>query len=137
MDFTKVTQEISKIVTEYGKAKNPMPDYLMELYRRLTGYLWFYSEYVADVKGEYNQKYFRRKIETIREKDNLVKRGLAVNKAEIESMLSTEEQFNLEMEAESLSYRADLLLKQGNRVSDCLRTHISFLKKEREQTDNN
>ena len=135
MDFQKVSSEISKIIVEYEKAKNPFPDYLMELYRRLTGFLWYYSEFVADTKGDYNRKYFIRKIETIREKDRLVKGNLAVNRAEIEALLSTEEQFLAEIEAESLAYRVDLLLKQGNRVADCMRSEISLIKKEREQTE--
>jgi hypothetical protein len=135
MEFQKITSEISRIIVEYNKALNPMPDYIMELYRRLTGYLWYYSEYVSDAKGDYNQKYFIRKIETIREKSRLVKENLAVNRADIEAMLATEDQFMEEIEAESLSYRADLLLRQGNKVAECMRTHISLLKKEREQTD--
>jgi hypothetical protein len=135
MNFDKILAEINQIVTWYGKHKNPNPGDLMDQYRKLTGYLWYYAVYVAETKTEYNQKYFIRKIETVREKDRLVKSKLAVNKAEIEAMLSTETQFLLEMEAESLAYKADLLLKQGNRVCDAIRTHISLLKKEAEQNE--
>jgi len=134
MNFEKVLDEINKVVIWYGKTKNPNPSDLMEQYKKLSGYLWFYASYVADVKGEYNQKYFIRKIETVKEKDRLVKKDMAVNRAEIEALLATEDQYFVEMEAESLAYKADLLLKQGNRVADCIRTNISLLKKEAEQS---
>ena len=65
---------------------------------------------------------------------NLVKSKLAVNKAEIEAILTHETDFMMEVEAESVVYRADLLLKQGNRVAECMRTEISFLKQEKQQS---
>lgn len=137
MDYNKVMDEIGKIVNDYCKAKNPTPVQIMEWYRRLSGYLWHYATFVADVKAEYNSKYFIRKIETVKEKDRLVKANLAVNKAEIEAMLSTETQFFIEMEAESLAYKTDLLLRQGNKVCEAMKSHISLLKKEMEQSNDN
>jgi len=135
-DFEKIINRITEIVQWYGKNNNPTPDTLMDAYKKITGYLWYFAEHVASTKGEYNQAYFMRKIETIREKDRLVKMKMAVNKADIEAMLSTEDQFMIEIEAETIAYKADLLLKQGNKVADCMRTHISLLKTEKDQTEN-
>jgi hypothetical protein len=135
MNLESLLAAIGKIVTEYNKSKNPSPAQLMEWMKKLTGYSWYFAGYVADVKAEYNGKYFIRKIEAVKEKDRLVKSGLAVNKSEIEAMLSTETAFYIEMEAESLAYKADLMLKQANRVCDTIRTNISLIKVEREQSN--
>ena len=125
--------EIDKIVKWYAKGTHTGAE-IIESYKRLTGFLWFFASIVADAKDEYNNKYYVRKIETARTKMNLVKSKLAVNKAEIEAMLEHETDFMIEMEAESVVYRADLMLKQGNRVAECMRTEISFLKQEKQQS---
>jgi hypothetical protein len=107
---------------------------IIEAYKKLTGYLWFFASIVADAKDEYNTKYYIRKIETARTKMNLLKTGLAVAKSETEAMLDNEDHYLIEMAAEGVVYRADLMLKQGNRVAECMRTEISFLKQERQQS---
>lgn len=135
MKTETVIQAIDNIVKWYGKTKNPSPDQLIENYKKITGYLWFFADIVATAKDEYNQKYYLRKIETVRSKMNLIKKGMAVNKADAESMLEHEDIYMTEIEAESIVYRADLLLRQGNRVADCIRTEISWLKQEKQQNE--
>jgi hypothetical protein len=134
----KITEEIGKIVTWYAKTK-PNETQLIELLDnidRLTALLWLYADFVAEAKVEYNRKYFVRKIEVSREKMNLVNSGLDMNKAETEAMLAKELEFEMEQEAEAVCYKADLLLKQGNRVVDAMRTRISFYKQEKQQSAN-
>ena len=129
-----IISKIDEIVKWYAKAK-PTPEQIIEAYKKLTGYLWFFAEIVADAKDEYNNKYYMRRIETARSKHNLIKTGLAVAKADVEAMLENEEIYNIELEAESIVHRADILLKQGNRVAECMRTEISFLKQEKQQSN--
>ena len=133
MKTEAIIREIDGIVKWYARSK-PSGAYIIEAYKKLTGYLWFFAEIVTEAKNEYNNKYYIRKIETARTKMNLVKSKLAVNKAEIEAILTHETDFMMEVEAESVVYRADLLLKQGNRVAECMRTEISFLKQEKQQS---
>ncbi len=49
-------------------------------------------------------------------------------------MLAKEDEFYQEIEAETLAYKADLMLRQGNRVAEAMRTEISYRKQEREQS---
>jgi|SaaInlV_200m_DNA_2_1039689.scaffolds.fasta_scaffold16289_1 hypothetical protein len=133
MKTEAIIREIDGIVKWYARSKPTGAD-IIEAYKKLTGYLWFFAEIVTEAKNEYNNKYYIRKIETARTKMNLVKSKLAVNKAEIEAILTHETDFMMEVEAESVVYRADLLLKQGNRVAECMRTEISFLKQEKQQS---
>jgi len=136
MDYSQVIKDIGEIINWYHKTKLPLPDVLMDQYRALTTLLCSYATYAADIKDEYNVKYFMRKIGMLREQQNLIKTGLAVNKAEIESLLATEDQFNLEQAAEAEAYRVDLFLRQANKVADCMRSHLSLIKKEIENENN-
>lgn len=137
MKIEKVVHEIDKIVRWYATDENHTPDELFKEYTRLTGYLWFFADYVAGQKWAYNAAYFTRKIGVIREQSNLVKTGLAVNKAEAEATLANEDQYKIELEREAEAYRAELLLRQGNRVADCMRSKLSYMKKEIEQSTTN
>jgi len=130
MGYDQVIRQVGEIINWYHRTADPTPEQLMDQLRRLVTLLFSYSSYASQTKEEYNGKYFIRKIETIKEKDRLIKNKLAVNKAEVEAMLATEQQFLLEMEAEALAYRADMLIKQANRVADTMRSHLSLLKKE-------
>ena len=133
MKTEAIIKEIDGIVKIYAKSKLT-PDQIIETMKKLNGYLWFFAEIVAMAKDEYNNKYYIRKIETARTKMNLIKTGLTVSKADVEAMLENEDIYMVEMEAESLVYRADLLLRQGNRVAECMRSELSLMKQERQQS---
>ena len=133
MKTESVVEAINSIVKNYAKQKMSGAQ-IMEEYKKLTGYLWFFASIVADAKDEYNNKYYVRKIETARTTQNLIKTKLAVNKAGIEAMLEHETDWMIEVEAESVVYRADLLLRQGNRVAECMRSELSLMKQERQQS---
>ena len=135
MKIEQIVERITKIVVWYVKTK-PNETQIVELIDKmdeLSGLLWMFADYTADAKGEYNTRYFTRKIDVAKEKMNLIKSGLAVNKAEIEAMLSGELAYQIEQEAEAICYKADLLLRQGNRVTEAMRTRISYYKAEKHQ----
>ena len=133
MKFETIIKRIGDIVTWYVKTKPNETNVtkLIDKLDELSGLLWLFADFTADAKLEYNSKYFVRKIETAREKHNLVKNGLAVSKAETEALLSKELEYQMEMEAEAVCYKADLLMRQGNRILDAMRTRISYFKSEK------
>ena len=135
MKFERLLDRINDIIKWYIKTKpNEMHMVLLiDKMDELSGLLWLMADFTADAKLEYNSKYFIYKIDTAREKMNLIKTGLAVNKADIEAMLSKEVEYELQLEAEAVSYKADLLIRQGNRVVDAMRTRISYFKAEKAQ----
>ena len=135
MKFERLLDRINDIIKWYIKTKpNEMHMVLLiDKMDELSGLLWLMADFTADAKLEYNSKYFIYKIDTAREKINLIKTGLAVNKADIEAMLSKEVEYELQLEAEAVSYKADLLIRQGNRVVDAMRTRISYFKAEKAQ----
>jgi hypothetical protein len=57
-----------------------------------------------------------------------------VNKSENDAMLQAEELIKKELESESNAYKADLLLRQINKVLDAMQQRISILRREAEQT---
>ena len=138
MKLDRLLSRINIIVEWYVKTK-PNETNIPELINKmdeLAGLLWLMADFTADAKLEYNQKYFIYKIEVAREKMNLIKSGLAVNKADIEALLSKELEYQLQQEAEAVSFKADLLIRQGNRIVDAMRTRISYFKTEKEQNNN-
>ena len=138
MKFDRILSRINAIVEWYVKTKPNETNIpiLINKMDELTGLLWLLADFTADAKLEYNQKYFVYKIEVAREKMNLIKSGLAVNKADIEALLSKELEYQLQQEAEAVSFKADLLIRQGNRIVDAMRTRISYFKTEKDQNNN-
>jgi len=135
MKFDRLLTRINGIVQWYIKTK---PDEtqvtnLIDKMDELTGLLWLFADFTADAKVEYNSKYFTRKVEVAKEKMNLIKSGMAVGKADTESLLAKETEYMLEQEAEAVCYKADLLMRQGNRIVDAMRTRVSYFKTERNQ----
>ena len=132
MKFDRLLKRITTIIEWYIKTK-PNETQVVNMIDKmdeLSGLLWLMADFTSDAKLEYNQKYFVYKIETAREKMNLVKTGLAVNKADTEALLSKETEYELQLEAEAVCYKADLLMRQGNRILDSMRTRISYFKAE-------
>ena len=91
------------------------------------------AEYAAFKKIDYNIAYFIRKVSVIREKEQNNK-NMSATKAETKALLSKENDYHREIEAQGEAYKADLLLKQVNKIIDCMTQRISYLKQELEYT---
>lgn len=106
---------------------------LLEAKDKLAISSYMLAEYAADKKIDYNSAYFIRKVSVIREKEQNNK-SMSATKAETKAMLSKENDYHREIEAQGDAYKADLLLKQVNKIIDCMTQRISYLKQELEYT---
>ena len=86
------------------------------------------AEELATAKEDYNGKYFIRKIGVSKKSHELINKGNAVNKSEIQAIVENEDNFKIEQISEAFAYRMDILLKQTNKVLDSVRQRISHLK---------
>jgi small-conductance mechanosensitive channel len=84
----------------------------------------------AESKSDYNKLYFLRKIAVARSVQSLMQSKLAFNKAETESLLKHQAQYEKELIKESEAFKNDLLLKQSNKVLDAMSQRISYMKQE-------
>jgi len=90
------------------------------------------AEQVADFKAEYNRSYFIRKITISKTKQGLISgKKYAVSKAQIEADVLHEEELKTEINNESAAFRADLLLRQLNKILESVSQRISWLKTEK------
>lgn len=127
--MTEIIQKIDSIVTWYNTNESNISG-LLENYKKLSGYLWYFAKFVSENKKSYNENYFVRKLSVARSKQELINKGLAVNKAENEALIENKEQYQASLDSEALAYKCDLLLRQGNRILDCMRTDLSYQKTE-------
>ena len=137
MTFEEVQNGISKIIIWYNKT-NPREDKLIELLDRrdqLAGYRYLLAEFAGDVKGEYNEHYFIRRISVTKSTHNIMKATkLAKNKAEIEALLEHEDLYHIEQTAEAIAYKADLLWKTVGDTLQAMQQRIAFYKNENNPT---
>ena len=122
-------KKINEVIIWYN-TNNPDASQILEAMKRLSGYLWYFAEIVSNCKRDYNEKYFIRRLEIEKSKQVLIKSGLAVNRSSSQAVIDNEDIYRTETEAESVAVKADILLKQGNRVLDIMRTDLSFKKTE-------
>lgn len=127
----KLIEEIEECVMHYKDNYRNMP--LNELHAfqdKLSALAWELGELLSEMKFEYNNAYFIRKIQTSKKVNELTNKGLAVNKAQSEALERNEEIFQDEIEKEALAYRLDINLKQTNRILESVKQRITTLRKE-------
>ena len=103
-------------------------DNLLKVKSQLVTLNYRLAELSANVKSEYNNSYYIRKIKVVQAKNLHISKGEAISKAE---SLATEEQaehFQTEIEWEAMSYKLDLMLRQSNIVVRDIEQRISVLK---------
>jgi len=127
----KYLEAIQLLITDYSKRGDKMPpDELLKHRDKLAGAAFYFASYVGELKETYNLNYFQKKITVLRETQNLIKAGNPVNKSETDAMLQAEDLIKKELESESNAYKADLLLKQVNKILEAMSQRIAFLRKE-------
>ena len=125
----KFLEEISKIISDYAKhGDNRSVEALLKIQDRLAGYSYLLAEYAAQLKYTYNENYFIRKIEFQKSKHAYINTGKSATAAENLAEIEVQEWRKKEIESESHGYKADLLLKQVNRVLGALQQRISYMK---------
>ena len=137
MTFEELTKGIKNIITWYNKT-NPREDKFIELLDnrdKLAGYRYLLAEFAGDVKGEYNEHYFIRRINVTKSTHAILAASkLPKNKAEIEALLEHEDLYHIEQTAEAVAYKADLLWKTVGDTLQAMQQRISFYKNENNPT---
>ena len=125
--------EIQRVIDWYNKECHTAPiETLLAAQDKLSTLSWYLANEAADIKTDYNFKYFTRKISVSKQKQTLMQKMSGI-KADAESIVNSEAEYKAEIEAESMAYRFDLILKQTNKVISSLSQRISYLKTEKQQ----
>lgn len=103
---------------------------LLDARDKLSGHSYNLAEFTADLKVEYNSKYFIRKINIAKSKQAFLNENMTLGKAENEALVKHQEIYNAQIEAEADAYKADLLLRSVYKVLDAMSQRISTLKQE-------
>jgi len=118
----------------YGNSKTCQDiDILLTCRDRLAVHSFRLAQIASDIKMKYNLSYFMRKVSVARKIQELTKADLAYNRAEAEALVRNESAYKEEIENEGAAYKADILLKQVNKILDALSQRISHLKAEKGQ----
>lgn len=89
------------------------------------------SELLAEMKNDYNKAYYIRKLKTAQKEQELInKEGLSAAKAVSQSIVSTAEYLDNELQFQSVAYRIEIFLKQLNILISSIQQRISYLKVE-------
>lgn len=88
------------------------------------------SDLLADMKHDYNNYYYLRKISVAQSIQGFMNEGSSKGKAENDSVLTNKTKLHQELESQSLAYRIELLLKQVNILINSINQRISYLKTE-------
>jgi len=139
----KLIIEIEDIINLYIETSDSLPiDRLLSAQDKLSGYSFAFAEMVADAKQHHNNSYFKRKVAINRGVQSILSQGIttAINKATSQVEIQNEDLLQEELDAEALTFKYDLKLKQINRILSAMSQRISFVKKEWElsqfQTNN-
>lgn len=125
--------DIEQIITHYSENSATIPlDRLLVAQDKLSGYSFAFAELVANAKQNHNNQYFKKKVAINRGVQHLVASGIekAVNKATSKVEVQNEDLLQAELDAEALTFKYDLKLKQINKVLQAMQQRISFVKKE-------
>ena len=136
-ELEEVITKLKEFISEYNKVRDSGNIALiLDLKDKILGWSFRFAELTADLKINYNERYFIRKIAIAKTKNALIKSGTAIGKADVESMIEHEVEYKSEQEIEGLSYKADILLRQTNMIVRAIEQRISWLKVESKQYNN-
>jgi len=131
-----IFKEAEKIIDWYIKNSNREQsiNIILTARDRLAGYSYYIAQQVAETKTEYNLAYYIRKIQVNKSTQGFINNKIAISKAKIDAELENEALIKTEIELEAQTYRADLLLKQINKILDAISQRIAYLKVENSLT---
>ena len=128
----KTLKNIKNILTWYHQSKGnqEIRDFLD---RRDKLAIWSFrlAELAADLKIDYNAKYFIRKINVAKNKQAYINEKKSATVAENLATLDFQEVWDEQVQAEAEAYRADVLLKQVNKVLEAMNQRIAYMKTEK------
>jgi|GEM_PF-2024873 len=122
------------ILWYHQNCKTPDIEKLLSVRDHLATCSFNLASIAGDLKQRYNTNYYIRKIEVAKSKQGFINSGKNMTQSETSSIVSSEEYIKGEMEAESDSYKVDLLLKQVNKILDAMGQRIAFARSEMENS---
>ena len=136
-ELTEIITKLEGLIKEYNQIRDSGNiSLILDLKDQICAWSFRFAELTADLKIEYNQRYFIRKIAIDKTKNALIKNGTAIGKADVESMIEHETEYKSEQEIEGLSYKADIMLRQTNMIIRAIEQRVSWLKVESKQYNN-
>ena len=137
MELEEITTKIQGYIKEYSQIRDSGNiSLLLNVKDNICAWSFRFAELTADIKIDYNDAYFIRRINVAKSKQALINKGSAIGKADVDSMIENEEAYKAEQEYESLSYKADLMLRQTNVIIRAIEQRVSYLKFEASKYEN-
>ena len=129
-----IIEEVNKLIDSYERSiESQNLSGLIVLRDRLAINSYRLAQESSEMKRDYNQSYFIRKISINKSTQGFItNKKLPKNKAETLSLIENEEIYAKEIELESMAYQYDLLLRQVNKILEAMAQRISYLKTEKE-----
>lgn len=137
-DHVRHVEGLHKIVAEYNElVKTNCQDVgeYMTLRDRATNGAFFLSEFLGNMKIEYNQARFIRKMEVVKTKASLIRDGKSAAAAQTAAEEEKELEYQNELEKEGIAVRCELILKSTYELIYSIRQRISVMMKEYNQTE--
>ena len=133
----KAIKEIKEILNWYFKngSKASIDDLLINQ-DRLSVWACNLGEFSGELFGQFNKQYLIRRLGIAKSKQALIKQGSAIGKADNEALIENQALYKDETQSQIDANNADILLRQTNRVLDAMRTRISYLKAEKDNSKN-
>lgn len=136
-ELEEIITKLKEFISQYNQVRDSGNiSLILELKDKILGWSFRFAELTADLKIDYNERYFIRKIATAKTKHALIRNGTTIGKAESESMIEHEVEYKSEQVIEGLSYKADILLRQTNMIIRAIEQRVSWLKVESKQYNN-
>jgi hypothetical protein len=133
MDINEILNETRANVNWYRKNnKKGTINEFMNCRTRIVTNNFLLSEQLGELKTDYNNCYFSRKIEISKSKNELIKNKHTATHAESEANIINEDILRQELDNESAAYRLELFIRHSDNVANDLMQRISVLKKEYE-----
>ena len=133
-ELTEVITKIEGFIKEYNLCRDSGNiSLILDLKDKICAWSFRFAELTADLKIDYNEKYFICKIATAKTKHALIRNDMTIGKADAESMIEHETEYKSEQEIEGLSYKADIMLRQTNMIVRAIEQRVSWLKVETKQ----
>lgn len=140
MNEQELYPEITRMVDWYNEKlySSGNVSELLDFAGKLSGYAYYLSEIVSEFKKNYNSSRFTRRINLSRQTTEFMDKGDSATASKERAFESKEHeaQYKEEMEIEGAAYKAETMLKSIYTIIDVIRTRVSYLKQEQQQTKN-
>jgi len=128
-ELTKIINTLQAYIKEYNSIRDSGNiSLILDIKDNICAWSFRFAELTADIKISYNDLYFIRRINVAKTRQALIKQGSTIGAADTDALVKHEESYKAEQEYESLSYKADLMLRQTNVIVRAIEQRISYLK---------